>query len=295
MNQGVQIIEKDKSFVSYMYVKHDKKYFLILELESNDELNVCEEIFKTHASNLINSIDTNQFNHILHDIYTQIKNYAELDEQGLFFYAFSNKTRANIFQLLRSAIISKSDLAEELYEKYKLKPENIEIYLTPFLRLNLIVVEDLPGLKNNIFFVRDCFLGQYPFSSVKNIKDKELLNLYLDYYKSEHIIPDEIVTDICTFLSDKNIKAVLNQLKETPLSASELVEKFNIKDSTIEKLIRNQVIFRYNDLLHLYGEFRFVKFKPTYIINELKKRWQSGFLSLDQMVRQIELILETTF
>jgi DNA-binding transcriptional ArsR family regulator len=291
----IVIVEDDMRYVSYMYGKNDKKYFIILELDPSDELNICEEIFKTHTGNLINSIETNQFNHVLHDIYRQIKNYSELTEQELFMFTFKDKTRVTIFQLLREAIISKSDLIEKLYDKYKIKPESIEIFLAPLYRLNLLTLENLPGMPNNIFFLYDCFLAQYPPEFVKKIEDKELLRQYIDYYKEEHIISDEEMADIAGLLADPSICKFVEELKQGPIKLSEVSEKYNIKDSTIEKLIRFKFILVINNVCHLLGEFRFTRFKPTYLITPLKKRLQNGEISIDQIIRQIELLSENNY
>ncbi|UYP44469.1 hypothetical protein NEF87_000754 [Candidatus Lokiarchaeum ossiferum] len=286
--------EQDKYYCSYLkkQIRTIKTYFIVLELSPEDDERIFQEILDNIAEDLINKIDHPHFNHVLSETYRIVKTYSDLDQEQLFLRLFEDKVRSDIFSILRNGVLTKKQLKSKLEDLYGYSDLNVDLLLTPFIRLGLIQINNIPGSPDSLFLVNDvysCFLPPKEKPNTDIIRD-----VITQRYMSPKIIPNEDLQPLMHLYQEPGVKELISLLNEDihngmPYEIALTVLKN--KEDTIEQLEKHNIVFVHNKKrIYLISQLNFIKFVPTYLISILAKRYQKSEISLDQLVQQLDYI-----
>lgn len=284
--------EQNKYYCSYLKKKKrtNKTYFIVLELAPDDDERIFQEILDNIAEDLINKIDHPHFNHVLSETYRIIKTYSDLDQEQLFLRLFEDKVRSDIFSILRNGVLTKKQLKSSLENLYGYSDLNIDLLLTPFIRLGLIQIDNIPGTPDSLFLVNDvysCFLPPKEKPNIEFLRD-----IITQRYMSPNIISDEDLQPLMQLYQEPGVKELISLLNEDiqngmPYEIAITVLKNKV--DTIDLLEKEMIIYvQEKKRIYLISQLNFFKFVPTYLISILSKRYQKNEISLDQLIQQLD-------
>ncbi|MHA1612649.1 MAG: hypothetical protein ACTSVZ_09050 [Promethearchaeota archaeon] len=292
----ISVIETDlhKKYCS-LHKHHkptNKTYFILLELDLSADERIYQEILENVANDLINNYGKPHFSHVLSETYRTIKNYSEMDNFQLFFRIFDDNIRIKVLDYLRKGVITKYALRNELKTKFGYVKLNLDLLLTPFLRLGLIKIKDVPGSEDSIFLISDIFAYRQPPSFQP--KNPEVLKSIENVFSQEQIISDtELHQLLPLFENFQTLQLIkLLSLKNGNGIAYEIVfELLRDNKKLLDELNDRHIIFNDDDkFVYLISEIHFKKFSPKYLIPLLKRRYNNGEISMNQVLAHVELI-----
>jgi len=269
----------------------NKIYFIVLELDYETDERIFREILHNISDDLINNFNEPHFNHILSETYRTIKNYSDLDEEQQFLRLFEDKTKIDIFTILRQGIISKSQLQTTLESTFGYGNLNIDLFLTPFIRLGLLQIEKVPGTDDSIFLLEDVFCSYIPPKI--NPKNDILVNKILNEIKTPKILKETDFPRILKLYQEAGVKALFALLNEDIIEGMHYEIALTIlknNQQLLDDLEKEDFIFVQEDKIYLNFELGFHKFTPTYLFPILAQRYNNGEISLDQLVKQIDFL-----
>ena len=278
------------------------QFFLLLELNSISSIKtnaqIYHEILQSISNDVLKNLDSPNLNHIFTDIFHNIKNFTDLKKEDLFFKLFDDSLRVTIFKILQEGPITKNDLKKRLNE-IQLKKLDLDIYLSLFIYLSIISIQDLPGTPETIFLLQDIYYYRKPSSDEPF--NREIKNKISKRFNLLQVQPFEILQPILRFYIDPNVRILMdtlerdNQSEGTPFSRALL-----IIDDDLE-LLRALEAHKFISFLkkpsdneervYLLNKLDYSLFKPTYLLDLLPEMYQEGKISMEQMLRQIELIV----
>lgn len=287
--------EKQIKYCSLQKVdlKTHETFFIILELSIEADVQIYQEILNSIGNELIENYNTPHFSHFLSETYRAIKNYAEMDEKQLFFRLFEDNTRIHIFQILRQGAISKRLLREKLRSQFGYTNLNLDLLLTPFHRLRLIKTEPVPGEPETIFLINDLYAIRVPPA---NKPDNHIVREKIQQYfvKDQIMMENELHKLFPLFKQRKNVELInlISQQNKEGIKYHVALEMVgNNKEILSDLKAANIIDIIDEDSIFLMSDIQFMTLKPKYLIPILAKRYQNNEISLDQLLKQISLIL----
>ncbi|QEE17282.1 hypothetical protein DSAG12_03114 [Promethearchaeum syntrophicum] len=270
----------------------NQPYFIILELDENDDVRIFEEILENIAEDLILKVGKPYFSHVLTETYTTIKHYSDLDEFQIFLRLFEDKNRIDILHILRKGVISKPKLEQNLEEQFGYANLNLDLLLTPFIRLGMISVLNDPGSNISFYLTYDAYACRIPPKQSPKVVDLE--QKIIKFFSIPQILDDDLLQDIVKLHQQPGVKELNSLLREdVPNGIDYEIALTTVRnDPTIlEELERFSFIYIYEEKqVFLFSNLQFVKFNPSYLLHILKKRYESKEISLEQLIHQIEFI-----
>ncbi len=286
--------ESKKFYCSLLKIHkiENQPYFIILELDEKDDVRIFEEILENIAENLINNVGKPYFSHVLTETYTTIKHYSDLDEFQIFLRLFEDKSRIDILQILRKGVFSKSKLQDLLEEKFGYANLNLDLLLTPFIRLGMISILNDAGSDISFYLTHDAYACQIP--PKKPPKIIEIEEKITQYFSNSKIIDDDLIQDIVKIHQQPGVKELNSLLREDVSNGIDFEIALTIvknNPAIMEELERFSFIYIHEEKrVFLFSILQFVKFNPSYLHPILKKRYESKEISLEQLINQIEFI-----
>ncbi len=295
----ISVIETDlhKKFCSLLkhHTPTNKTFFILLELSLSSDERIYQEILENVANDLLDNYGKPHFSHVLSETYRTIKNYSEMDNYQLFFRIFDDNIRIKVLEYLRKGVISKNNLRNEMKAKFGYVKLNLDLLITPFLRLGLIKIENVAGSEDSIFLLSDIFAyRQPPAAKPKNL---EILKEIEDLFSREQILSDkELHYLLPLFENFQTLQLIkLLSLKNGSGIAYEVViELLRDDKKLLNDLHENRIIFNDKDqFVYLLSEIHFQRFSPQYLIPILKKRYENGEISMNQLLAHMKLITKS--
>ena len=286
--------EGKKNYCSLLKIHkiENQPYFIILELEIKDDVRIFEEILENVADDLINNVGKPYFSHVLTETYTTIKLNSDLDEFQIFLKLFEDKNRIDILQVLRKGVLSKTKMHNLLEEQFGYANLNLDLLLTPFIRLGMISVINDAGSDNSFYITHDAYVCKIPPKQPPKVVEIE--EKITKYFSIPQIIDDDLVQDIVKLHQQPGVKELNSLLREdVPNGIDYEIALTTVKNNPIilEELERLSFIYIYEEKrVFLFSILQFVKFNPSYLLPILKKRHELKEISLEQLIHQIEFI-----
>ncbi|MCF2140185.1 MAG: hypothetical protein K9W44_09045 [Candidatus Lokiarchaeota archaeon] len=297
----------NSNFISFLDTSNKKKYcsllkksqsknetfFILLELDIESDEHIYREILENVGNELIFNYNKPHFTHILSDTYRAIKNYAEMDEKQLYFRLFEDNIRIHILQTLRNGCISKAALREKLRSQFGYIQLNLDLLLTPFIRLRLIKVMQIPGDEESIFLLSDFFVYRTPlsFRPANKVIEKKIQRFFL----KDQILSDREVHQLVPLFEHIETLQLINLItlhKDKGISYSAGLELLKDKKNLLIAIEEADIIDTTQDnKIFLISDIQFHSFKPKYLIPILQKRYLNKEISLEQLMKQLELII----
>ena len=268
------------------------QFLIILEIPHEEDISIYEDILTNISDEIIDNLNSPQFSRIIAEAYRVIKDYSNLDEDQLFLELFKDRTRVKVFSILRQGPIAKYRLKTTLERKWGYKDVRIDLLLIPFIRLGLIQIHKIPGIEDCIFLLQDvycCLLP--PKNQPTNLK---VLKRYETLFTEPMVLTDQDTQELIQMFQKPGVKELCSLLKADvangmPYDVGLTVVKEDI-DLLQEIADLGFIIIDKQQQIYLVCEKAFVRFKPTYLYPILANRHETGEISVEQMIQQIQLL-----
>jgi hypothetical protein len=301
-NTVIEIIPEDgdDKYVSIIHKFEGENYFLILVYKKKENLEEIiresPEILALISKNLIELINTNKITRTISEAFNTIRNYSKLDEEENLINFFQDRIKYTILEILRSGVISKSQLIDILRHEYGFSTVNIDLLLISFFHENLIKKKNVPGSKECYFLIRDLSCTRIPPKNLPSeeleLKDlnkfkESLKNYYFEYYNLSDF---ENKTIIQTVLFNKDVFSLIKTLREKRLSVNECLSILNNNEELFEELLEKKFIYETKGFVFLFSDVRFIKFSPYYIMEKINNRYHNKEISLNEYTTHLKLL-----
>jgi len=271
--------------------------FIVTQLSFNDEFNLIRNIFIKLSESLFSQIEQSNFSMILADLYKTFNEFSLIDRNQLFFNFFSDKNRINLFNILKNGVIDRISLLNIFKEEYGISESNFDLILIPFFNLNLIIEKDLPGIKKCYFLINDVFFCRIPcqkiikkIDPINNSADKMYLTEIFEYFKNYSLENEEKLYELSKIFSNPIIYNSIVKLYDGKIKEEEFLSYITEDFTIFSQLIQEKIIIEIEDYIYPMAELNFIEFKPFYIINSLKKRFEENNISIEQFFNHIDLL-----
>ena len=294
--------EGDYHFTSIIQKFEGEIYFLVLVYNKK---NMFENIIKDSpdilaiiSRNLVELISTNKITRAISEAFNTIINYSKLDEEENLISFFQDRIKFTILEILRNGVISKLELTNILRQEYGFSTINIDLLLISFIQENLIIKENIPGIKECYFLIKDLSCTRIP---PKNLPNDQIEEKVLRKYKKALIkffINYDSVTDIenktilQTVIVDKDVFSLLKTLRKKRLSVDESLNILNNKQDLFMELIEKEFIYEAKGFVYSFSDVHFIKFTPFYIFERLTKRYKKRSISSDEYLTHLKLLTD---
>ncbi len=291
------VIREEERQICYCSLRKTRKmsnqiFFILVEIPCDMDDQLFREILETVADNLIENIDHPHFAHILSDTYRTIKAYADLDEDQLFLHLFEDKIRIRILEILRQGVISKSQLKSSLEKVYGYTQINIDLHLTPFLRLNLITILSVPGGDQTIFLLNDLYCCRLP--PRRPPSDSYVIGRIFEEFQVHQIVQETQIEPLVKLSVEPGVKELIALLEEdNPNGIGYEIALTVLKNDSrvFEDLMKQNIIILTPEMnVFLLTKLHFFRIKPRYLPPILVERYEGGQISIDQLLHQLDHI-----
>ena len=219
-----------------------------------------------------------------------------MDENQLFYRLFEDKARLEILDILRKGVISKRRLKELIQRRWGGENINLDLLITPMIRLGLIKIKDVPGAKDCLFLVKDVYCSRLPSKKEINKAGLSKLNQIIEI---EGILIEDSIQPLMKLMQQPGIKELCALLVEDvqegiPFEVALTVVKHNKK--YLEQLEKFHIIhIEEKEMIYLLTELNFLIFQPIYLPQILTDRYLAEDISFDQMLAHLQLLKFTSF
>lgn len=270
----------------------NRQFLIILEIPSGEDISIFEDILTNISDEIIGNLNSPQFSLIIAEAYRIIKDYSNFDEDQLFLELFKDRTRVNVFSILRQGPIAKFQLKSILEREWGYKDVRIDLLLIPFIRLGLIQIHKVPGIDDCIFLIQDVYCCLLPPKDQPT--NKRVLNRYKDLFAKSTVLSNQDIQDLILIFQKPGVKELCSLLKADiangmPFGVGLTVVK---EDTAVLQDIAEKgfIIIEDKKQIYLVCEKAFTRFSPTYLYPILAQRYEAGEISVEQMIRQIKLL-----
>lgn len=286
------LTEENNYYCSFLKRYEVKTYFIIIELNSNDQEGIFQEILESVSQELLDNLEKPQFPHIISDVYKTIKQYTIANEEQIYTHIFEDKIRIAILSVLRQGCITKLKLKTELETKYGYKNINIDMFLAPFQRLGLITTKTVPGAEETVFLLKDFYCCRIPPTIEPTVP--EIKNKILTLFETPQIISENEIKRLINLTSQHHVKKLFQSLTDSANKTISWKKALNIvgnDEKILELLIAEDFIMKdAGENIHLISILQFMLFSPYYLLSNLVKRYENNEISIEQLHTHIEFL-----
>jgi hypothetical protein len=291
-------IQTHKHYYCSLLTTHPQKnqpFLIILDLEPESNILIFREILETIKDDLLNNLNSSNFSHVLSETYRIIKTQSEMDENQLFYRLFEDKARLEILKILRRGVISKQRLKELIQQRWGRENINLDLLITPLIRLGLIKIKDVPGAKECLFLVKDVFCSRLPS---KNEVNQSILSKLNQIIEIEGILIEDSIQPLMKLMQQPGIKelcALLAEDVQEGMSFEVALTVVKHNNKYLDQLEKFHIIhIEDNKMIYLLTELDFLIFQPIYLPQILIDRYLAEEISFDQMLAHLQLLKFTS-
>ena len=296
--------DESRNYLSVAQKYESDLYFLVLEIERSNHNQNFDDYFEILASiskNVIELIHSDQFMRALSEGHNQIKSFVKLDKEQNFLNLFRDKIKQKILTILEKGAISKSELIRILSEDFGFSTVNMDLLLTPFIKEELILKKDIPGVKECLFLINDLSFFRIPPKIIKSdigqqdksIADfsEDMSNKLKNFFINFDCIPEIKDNSLISLLFDEKIFNLIKVLRKKSISVLKTLSILENKQGIFEDLIEKKIIIEKAGRVYLFSDVRFITFIPLFLIKDLKSRYKNLEITSDQYLTHIEVLL----
>ncbi|MHA1341377.1 MAG: hypothetical protein ACTSRZ_15570 [Promethearchaeota archaeon] len=272
-------------------------FFIVLQLTLKEKSSIFQDTFVKLSNTLFSEMGKLNFPRIIADSYKTLNEFSVFNKNQLYFNFFSDIDKINLLKIFRNGVIDRSTLVYLFKEEYGISESNLDLILTPFFNLNLIVEKTLPGIKNCYFLVNDVFFCRIPSKKFINKLDPDSSSsdkMYLveikDFFQNYSIENEEDVYRLSKILNESNVFNAFEKLFEKKMKESEFLSYLIEDYSLLSQLKQENLIIEIEDYIYPVAELKFIQFKPIFLIKTLTNRFKKKEISIEQFISHINLL-----
>ncbi|GAB4328888.1 MAG: hypothetical protein Kow0069_36220 [Promethearchaeota archaeon] len=297
----VELQLEDHKLVSHFVEHHRASYFFIVILDRDDQWS-HGEVTRGIAANLVASLDDPNFNRLVSETYKTLRSAVDLREEQVYHNLFRDKTRRIVLNILRKGAISKQSLIDTLEAEFGFTTTNLELLLTPFYQLELVVKQRL--YETEVYFLQwDVACFRFPPASVLNELAKgtvergsdaeEYLSELRDFFQRYDPVLDEksgAIFNLMDLVFSEPCYEAVKLLRRGPLREVDFLGMFQGDRGAMVDLFDSKVITKAGGSVYLLSDVVFEKFCPLHVHQHLVERFVKGEIPVDYLLRHVELL-----
>lgn len=308
LNKNESMIEfnqDDKTEFNYISVIHEYEgeiYFLVIEYREQDHVkDVIQDnpdIIGIISKNLIQLINSNKITRAISEAFTTLKNYTKLDKEENLLSFFRDKIKNTILRILQKGVISKIRLDSILRKEYGFSTTNIDLLLSTFIREGLVKKRNVPGCNDCYFLIKDLSCIRIPpHKFLISEKDGDIFTTFnkefQDFYSTFDCTSEIENKRILNYLMDNAVYQLIKKLRKEVLSVNDCLNILNNREDILDDLLKDKLVFEAKGNILLFSDIRFIKFIPTYIIQNITSLYKNEKISFNQFSEHLRLINES--
>lgn len=300
------------NIVSY-YTGEETGFYILLLLSLDEDPDIYEGGLVDSARIIMQNLDDDAYKSMVPSLFQRISVYPTLNNEQLVAIAYNDEIKRMIINRLRNeGVISKSELAIWLKDKYKGKAIDFEGALIDLIKREIIKETSVKGMPSElIFLTKDVVaLRTPPLIIFKDPADRGLPpNLVEEYqvtvkkyFRTHHHDESDILKVLEIFINPQVYETL--RLLRTAVVTKNGLEKLRKKgvediDEVLKMLWDNQMIQtfqdeRNNEYYALQTDFKVDLVFPKYLINTIKKVYEQKSKP-DQVLVEYLNVLENQY
>ncbi len=312
----------DKRIVSYFSgIEVEPQRCLVVLLDEAEEPLEYAEILPQSAENLFSQLSImgrEEAEEFIRKTFEELKTTTPLTYEQMLFHIFADPLRQ---YALTKKLIEKPYTLKRLQEEVEFETgrtiDNVNIFIRPFKRSGLVIVEDVRTqdgsiLKDVVFLIQDAIMYRVPPARILELTElgeipPQISKQYIEDVKNFFTRSYDPFADnsednesLAKFFLNRMAYQLLLVLRENVGKISEIAEKAHIDENDAKDLLRRMELLDVISFYEVDGEeyailksdVTFKVFFPEYLVDKLQRRVMEGEIPREVAKRHLELLGE---
>ena len=312
----------DKRIVSYFSgIEVEPQRCLVVLLDEAEEPLEYAEILPQSAENLFSQLSImgrEEAEEFIRKTFEELKTTTPLTYEQMLFHIFADPLRQ---YALTKKLIEKPYTLKRLQEEVEFETgrtiDNVNIFIRPFKRSGLVIVEDVRTqdgsiLKDVVFLIQDAIMYRVPPARILELTElgeipPQISKQYIEDVKNFFTRSYDPFADnsednesLAKFFLNRMAYQLLLVLRENVGKISEIAEKTHIDENDAKDLLRRMELLDVISFYEVDGEeyailksdVTFKVFFPEYLVDKLQRRVMEGEIPREVAKRHLELLGE---
>jgi biotin operon repressor len=298
------------SYYTGLAARGEPQYYLAVIVDLSDDAGIYEEPLTEIGKELLNEVNSRNFQDHLVQGYNKIIAYTKLTDEQRLAQIILDPVRKLIFKKLTQGCITKIELQEWLEQETGTRITDMDLLLVPFIRTNIIRKGAVEGITGDcIFLIRDMFITFAPpekimtrimKGEIKGDLAKAARSQIADFFKGYRVSEDDEST-VANLLANFDTYGIVSQLRANLEGEEELAKELGKSKVEIEKTMRNlqklEVVGELTDSTEskvyvLKSDPQISLFYPEYMIDIARTKWSTGEISKEMAVKYLQILRE---
>jgi len=312
----------DKRIVSYFSgIEVEPQRCLVVLLDEAEEPLEYAEILPQSAENLFSQLSImgrEEAEEFIRKTFEELKTTTPLTYEQMLFHIFADPLRQ---YALTKKLIEKPYTLKRLQEEVEFETgrtiDNVNIFIRPFKRSGLVIVEDVRTqdgsiLKDVVFLIQDAIMYRVPPTRILELTElgeipPQISKQYIEDVKNFFTRSYDPFADnsednesLAKFFLNRMAYQLLLVLRENVGKISEIAEKTHIDENDAKDLLRRMELLDVISFYEVDGEeyailksdVTFKVFFPEYLVDKLQRRVMEGEIPREVAKRHLELLGE---
>ncbi len=299
--------------IASYYTGPESGYYILLLLNVDDDPDAYEGGISNVARTVLQNLENDAYKDMVPSLFQRLSVYPTLNEEQRLAMTYEDEIKRMIIKRLRDeGVVSRSELAVWLKDKYKQGFIDLESVFVELIRRGIVKEASVKGMPSSlIFLVNDILmLRRPPTNLLDDPADHGLPSrLVSDYqaeckkYFSDYRLSDEDNLGVIELFTNPQTYETLKLLRTAIVTKNDL-EKLKKKgvedlDDVLRLLWDNKMIQVFqdeqgNEYYALLTDFVVKSIFPKYLLNVIKKQYVQKSKSDNVLVEYLD-VLEDTF
>jgi len=312
----------EKRIVSYFSgIEVEPQRCLVVLLDEAEEPLEYAEILPQSAENLFSQLSImgrEEAEEFIRKTFEELKTTTPLTYEQMLFHIFADPLRQ---YALTKKLVEKPYTLKRLQEEVEFETgrtiDNVNIFIRPFKRSGLVMVEDVRTqdgsiLKDVVFLIQDAIMYRVPPARILELTElgeipPQISKQYIEDVKNFFTRSYDPFADnsednesLAKFFLNRMAYQLLLVLRENAGKISEIAEKTHIDENDAKDLLRRMELLDVISFYDVDGEeyailksdVTFKVFFPEYLVDKLQRRVMEGEIPREVAKRHLELLGE---
>ena len=310
----------EKRIVSYFSgIEVEPQRCLVVLLDEAEEPLEYAEILPQSAENLFSQLSImgrEEAEEFIRKTFEELKTTTPLTYEQMLFHIFADPLRQ---YALTKKLIEKPYTLKRLQEEVEFETgkaiDNVNIFIRPFKRSGLVIVEDVRTqdgsiLKDVVFLIQDAIMYRVPPARILELTElgevpPQISKQYIEDVKNFFTRSYDPFADnsednesLAKFFLNRMAYQLLLALRENVGKISEIAEKAHIDENDAKDLLRRMELLDVISFYDVEGEeyailksdVTFKVFFPEYLVDKLQRKVMEGEIPREVAKRHLELL-----
>ncbi|TFF95946.1 MAG: hypothetical protein EU547_06955 [Promethearchaeota archaeon] len=299
--------------IASYYTGPDSGYYILLLLNVDDDPDAYEGGISNVARIVLQNLENEAYKDMIPSLFQRLSIYPTLNEEQRLAMTYEDEIKRMIIKRLRDeGVVSRSELAVWLKDKYKQGFIDLESVFVELIRRGIVKEASVKGMPSSlIFLVNDILmLRKPPTNLLEDPADHGLPSRLVEDYRTEckkffsgYELKEEDNLGVIDLFTNPQTYETLKLLRTAIVTKNEL-EKLKKKgvedlDEVLRQLWNNKMIQVFqdkqgNEYYALLTDFIIKNIFPKYLLNAIKKQYVQKSKADNVLIEYLD-VLESSF